>query len=545
LGLRLRSQMAFFLFALFGSTVLLITYFNVALLAQTLEKQAEQEALGGAVQVITFLREIMPDQGDSVQALVSGERSGRLNRYLARVPRFHGFHLFTPDGRPVYRFSQTAQAEPLLAEMARRAASERSPVWRLWSFQPGGSESGRPFPGLGPFYRGLVSLEYFAPLPPRDQAGGGDNPTRLVAHVSIETTPMVRRLELIVVFNTVLAFLFVITGFIAINLWGEHAVNRPMTLLLDAQERLGRGDYTTHVDLEIPSVNEMVVLTNSFNRMARELQQYQEALEDKTRRLEEVNQQSRRLNEDLEQKVEEKTRELREFFSMLTHDLRIPLAAIQGYADLLGRGPISDRQARFLRGIQSANSSLLELVRNLLDAVRFDAGPVEMVPEAFDLEALVGEVVSNVGPSTAASRICLDLDLVDGHVVADRTRIGRVLTNLLGNALRYSEPGHPVVLRAVERTGQVEIEVCDRGPGIAEENLPHLFEKFRHFPTPQGPSPGLGLGLYIVRCILEAHGRTISVRSKPGEVTCFRFELPLPAPSKPGGDPGPSAKTQD
>jgi len=537
LGLRLRSQMAFFLFALFGSTVLLITYFNVALLAQTLEKQAEQEALGGAVQVVTLLREIAPDQEGSVQTLVSGERSSRLKRYLAQVPRFHGFHLFTPDGVPVYRFCQTAQAEPLLAEMARRAASERTPVWRLWSFEPGGPESGRPFPGLGPFYRGLVSLEYFAPLPPQDQAGGGNGPVRLVAHVSIETTPMVRRLGLIVVFNTVLAFLFVITGFIAINLWGEHAVNRPMTLLLEAQERLGRGDYTTHVDLEIPSVNEMVVLTNSFNRMARELQQYQEALEDKTRRLEEANQQSQRLNEDLEQKVEEKTRELREFFSMLTHDLRIPLAAIRGYADLLGRAPLSERQARFLRGIQSANSSLLELVRNLLDAVRFDAGPVEMVPEAFDLEA-----VSNVGPSAEASRICVKTHLVDGRVVADRTRIGRVLTNLLGNALRYSDQGHPVVLRAVERNGQVEVEVCDRGPGIAEENLPHLFEKFRHFPTPQGPSPGLGLGLYIVRCILEAHGRTISVRSRPGDGTCFKFDLPLPTPPGPGGDPGLSPK---
>jgi len=519
--------MAFFLFTLFGSTVLLITYFNVALLAQTLEKQAEQEALGCAVQVITFLREILPAQGDPAQAMASGDRAERLNRYLARVPRFHGLHLFRPDGIPFYRFTQTAQAEPLLAEMARRAALEGRPVWRLWSFEPGGSESGRPFPGLGPFYRGLVSLEYFAPLLSRDQGGGGEGPARLVAHVSIETTPMVRRLELIVVFNTVLAFLFVITGFIAINLWGEHAVNRPMTLLLDAQERLGRGDYTAHIDLEIPSVNEMVVLTNSFNRMARELQHYQEALEDKTRRLEEANQQSRRLNEDLEQKVEEKTRDLREFFSMLTHDLRIPLAAIQGYAELLGRGELTPRQGRALRGIQSANTHLLELVRNLLDTVRFEAGPVEVVVESFDLGDLLREVVSNLGPSAEASRVRLDLDLVEGRVYADRTRIGRVLTNLVGNALSVSPVEEPIVIRAVERTGQVEISVRDRGPGIPPELLPHLFQKFRHFPGQQGPSPGLGLGLYIVRRILEAHGRTISVESTVGEGTRFRFELPL------------------
>ncbi|MGI5844266.1 MAG: ATP-binding protein [Candidatus Xenobium sp.] len=539
LGLRLRSQMAFFLFALFGSTVLLITYFNVALLTQTIEKQAEQEALGSAVQVVNLLHELALDQEFSPQTLVSDERFGRLERYLVGVPRFHGFHLFTPDGVPVYRFCQTIQAEPILAEMASRAASEQTPLWKLWAFEPGGPASGCPFPGFSPFYRGLVSLEYFAPLPLQDQAPGGNWPVRMVAHISIETTPMVCRLGLIVVFNTVLAFLFVITGFIAINLWGEHAVNRPMTILLEAQERLGKGDYTTHVDLEIPSVNEVVVLTNSFNRMARDLQQYQEALQEKTHHLEEANQQFQRLNEDLEQKVEEKTRELREFFSMLTHDLRIPLAAIQGYAELLGR----ERQTRSLRGIQSANSSLLELVRNLLDAVRFGAGQVEMVPEAFDLEALLDEVVSNVGPSIEASRICVETDLVDGRVVADRTRIGRALTNLLANALSYSEQGHSVVLRASEKKGRVQIEVCDQGPGIAEENLSHIFEKFRHFPTPQGPSPGLGLGLYIVRCILEAHGGTISVRSQPGAGTCFYFDLPVPPES--GRDREVPAKGQD
>ena len=215
--------------------------------------------------------------------------------------------------------------------------------------------------------------------------------------------------------------------------------------------------------------------------------------------------------------MEEKTRELREFFSMLTHDLRIPLAAIRGYADLLGRAPLSERQARFLRGIQSANSSLLELVRNLLDAVRFDAGPVEMVPEAFDLEALVGEVVSNAGPSAEASRICVKTP-------------GRRARG--GGSTRTAGPDQPaaqrlttgsggiLVLRAVERT-EVEIE-APTVTGIAEENC----RTSRVPPHAPGPSPGLGLGR-IVRCIL-GYGRPS--RSAPGSDAHASVDFPLPAP---------------
>ncbi len=531
MGLRLRSQMAFFLFMLFGSTILLITYFNVNLLAETLERQAEQEALGAAVQVATWVRESAPTGGYQTQALARG-----LDRYLVRVARFRGCHVFSLEGAELYRFQVADQATPLLADLPRRVAEEGRPLWRLWDFEPGGPAEGQPFRGLGPFHRGTVSLEYFLPLRSGDLVGQEAGPVRAVLHLSLGTAPLVQRLQLIVAGNAILAILFLITGFIAINLWGEHAVNRPMNVLLQAQERLGRGDYTVTVDQDIPSVNEMIVLTNSFNRMARELQRYQEALEDKTRSLEEVNQQYRQLNEGLEQQVEDKTRDLREFFSMLTHDLRIPLAAIQGYAELLGRGELTPRQLRSLRGIQSANAHLLELVRNLLDTVRFEAGPVEILAEPFDLEELIREVVSNTGPSAGTSQIRLDLDLVDGRVYADRTRIGRVLTNLVGNALRFSPAEEPIVIRAVERTGQVEISVSDRGAGIPAEHLPHLFQKFLHFPGREGPSPGLGLGLYIVRCILEAHGRRISVESKVGEGTRFSFDLPLPAAAPTAGD---------
>lgn len=529
MGLRLKSQMAAFLFVLFGATILLVTYFNVTVLAQTLEEQAQHEAVGVAVQVATWVREVIPEGGYRPEHLRATPQGRTIERYLLGVPRLRVLELYDPQGQEIFRWGTSPPAHVLMPGRVQRVAREGRPYWQLWSYEPQGPEHGRPFTGVSALYRGSVSLEYFRPVRHKDPGGQEVGPVQAVMYLSVGSPLLVRRLQMVIAGNAILAILFLITAFIAINLWGEHAVNRPLNNLLQAQERLGRGDYTAHVDLDIPSANEMVILTNSFNRMARELSEYQGALEDKTQRLELVNQQYRQLNEGLEQQVEEKTRELLEFFSMLTHDLRIPLAAIQGYADLLGRGGMNPKQGRYLKGIASANAHLLELVRNMVDAVRFDAGQIQMLPEVFDLEGLVQEVVSSVDPSEGDPvRIRTELDLVDGRVYADRTRIGRVLTNLVGNALRFSPEAEPVVIRAVERVGMVELEVRDRGPGIPPENLPLLFEKFRHFPSREGPSSGLGLGLYIVRRILESHGRVIRVDSREGEGTCFRFDLPLP-----------------
>lgn len=541
MGLRLKSQMAAFLFVLFGATILLVTYFNVSILSQSIREQAEQESLGIASQMGTFVREVIPDGGFNAEYIRVSWQGQYLANYFSQIPQFRVVKLYDTQGHEIFRYGESPEARPLIPKLVDEALLSGKPVHELWSREEAGPPGGASLETISPFYRGSVSLEYFRPLRQRFGNGREGGPIQAVMYLSLDSPFLVRRLQLIIVGNALLAILFLITAFIAINLWGEHAVNRPLNNLLMAQERLGRGDYTAHVNLDIPSANEMVVLTNSFNRMARELLEYQGALEEKTRRLEQVNTQYRELNASLEQQVEEKTQELREFFSLVTHDLRIPLAAIQGYADLLGRGEMTAKQARYLRGISSANAHLLELVRNLLDAVRFEAGQVQMLLEVFDLKGLVTEVVSNVSPAEegAPARIHVELDLVDGRVYGDRTRVGRVLTNLLSNALRFSPEGEPVVVRARERMGQVEIEVCDRGPGIAPENLPYLFEKFRHFPSSDGPSSGMGLGLYIVRRILESHGRTIAVQSTVGQGTRFFFDLPLPPRENVGPDEAP------
>ncbi|MEW6281470.1 MAG: HAMP domain-containing sensor histidine kinase, partial [Candidatus Eremiobacterota bacterium] len=270
-------------------------------------------------------------------------------------------------------------------------------------------------------------------------------------------------------------------------------------------------------------------VSNSLNRLSLDLSKYQGELEEKTRRLEQANQRYRQLTERLEQQVEEKTRELREFFSLVTHDLRIPLAATQGYADLLLKRPgeMTEKQRRFSRSIRVANSHALELVRNLLDAMRYEAGQNQtIVPESFRFEELVEEVVSHLSvPGDEEKAAPLGVEVPPGVVVrADRTRIGRVLGNLMSNALRHV--GSARLVAHVEGPN-LRIVVQDDGPGIPAEHLPLLFEKFTHFPTETGPSSGLGLGLYIVRRILEGHGESIHVESQVGEGTRFWFHLPV------------------
>jgi signal transduction histidine kinase len=121
-------------------------------------------------------------------------------------------------------------------------------------------------------------------------------------------------------------------------------------------------------------------------------------------------------------------------------------------------------------------------------------------------------------------------------VQVDATRISQVLDNLLSNAVKYA-PGAPVRIRAVTEPDQIRIDVEDRGPGIAAEHLPRLFERFYRVPARGGGVRGTGLGLHICRKIIEAHGGQVSVQSRMGEGTCFTFTIPFTFAPEPEGTP--------
>lgn len=536
MGLRLKTQLtALFLF-LFGFSFLCLAYFNLSMLTTAVHQRAVDQARAMAVQVEDWLtREIPRSQGVENLDDVALRHPTSLVHYLERLHDLRSLEVYSRLGNPPTRLFRYGQQQleqgPHQASVRRALEGER--FYRLWEYRSHEDEVGHAIQDVSPFSSGQVQFEYYAPIrkmPEDDDLESGE--LEGIVHLSLlmPNTPL--RIRVAVIGNLVLGLVFIFTGFLSLNLWAQHALRRPLDGLMRARERLGKGYGDSEVE-DMLSANELVAVSNSLNRLSLDLSKYQGELEEKTRRLEQANDRYKSLNEGLEHQVSEKTREQREFFSLVTHDLRIPLAATQGYADLLTRpksGELNDKQRKFVKSIRTANSHALELVRNLLDAMRYESGQTgDLVLETFDFHELVQEVVSHLDiPDEEAENEPIEVEVPDVVLVtADRTRIGRVLGNLLGNALRHVTSGQKVRLSARMDGPNLRVEVADEGPGIPAEHLPLLFAKFTHFPTERGPSSGLGLGLYIVRRILESHGEAIHVESRVGEGSRFWFHLPV------------------
>ncbi len=537
MGLRLKTQLtALFLF-LFGFSFVCLAYFNLSILTTAVHSKAVEQSRSMAVQVEDWLtREIPRSQGMQDLDEVALQHPTSLVHYLERLQDLNSLEVYSRYGNPptrLFRYGQ-AQLEQAPHEASVRRALEGERFYRLWEYDSRTDEKGHAVQDVSPFSSGRVLFEYYAPirrLPEHEgdlESGGLEG----IIHVSLMLPNTPLRIRVAVIGNVVLGAVFIFTGFLSLNLWAQHAVKRPLDGLMRARERLGKGYGDSEVE-DMLSANELVAVSNSLNRLSLDLSKYQGELEEKTRRLEQANERYKQLNEGLEQQVLDKTRELREFFSLVTHDLRIPLAATQGYADLLTRGKsgdLNEKQRKFVKSIRTANSHALELVRNLLDAMRYESGQTgDLVLETFDFHELVQEVVSHLDiPDDEGHSEPIEMEVPDVVLVtADRTRIGRVLGNLVGNALRHIAPGQQVKLTAQLDGPNLRVDVADNGPGIPAEHLPLLFEKFTHFPSEKGPSSGLGLGLYIVRRILESHGESIHVESRVGEGSRFWFHLPV------------------
>jgi len=233
--------------------------------------------------------------------------------------------------------------------------------------------------------------------------------------------------------------------------------------------------------------------------------------------------------------MEEAERELlhmkEDFVACVSHELRTPVAAIKGFVDLLlsGRVPDPEIQEEFLGRVSSEADRLSKLVGDLLDMSRMEAGHVLLELERTDLSELVRDSLNSLETLAQNKQIELQTELPQAPVtvLADQQRIRQVLVNLLGNAIKFSGPGKSVVVSAARVNGSVSVSVKDEGPGIPEEAIPRLFDKFYRVRGPSGgPSNGTGLGLFITKQIISAHGGQIDVRSEVGSGSEFFFTLP-------------------
>ena len=248
---------------------------------------------------------------------------------------------------------------------------------------------------------------------------------------------------------------------------------------------------------------------------------YQQQNEEQNRRLEVQN-----------VEVQRATQLKSQFLAGMSHELRTPLTAILGFSELLeeqSQTHFDERQQRWIGHIRTAAKHLLQLINDVLDLSKIEAGQLMLELESFDAATVVPEILSVLKPLLLLKKIEVEGEMADGaKVVADRIRFKQVLYNLLSNAIKFTpEHGH-VALACSRHDGLMQFSVRDSGIGIAPQHLEFVFERFTQVgENSRGLQEGTGLGLAITRRLVEAQGGKIWAESELGKGSCFSFTVPI------------------
>jgi signal transduction histidine kinase len=218
-----------------------------------------------------------------------------------------------------------------------------------------------------------------------------------------------------------------------------------------------------------------------------------------------------------------------DFIATISHELNTPLGFIKGYATTLLRDDTNwDEITRreFLTIIDEEADRLRELIDNLLDSSRLQSGTLHMHFQPVRMDSLLRDIATRAHARNDNLQVGLNIKQANTRCQADPTRIAQVLDNLLSNAAKYA-PGSPVTINLDLLGENIHISIVDCGPGIAPEHLDHIFKRFYRVPEHSATVRGTGLGLYICRQIIRAHGGQITVESRSGEGTTFHIYLPV------------------
>ncbi len=314
----------------------------------------------------------------------------------------------------------------------------------------------------------------------------------------------------------------------------------PIRALQTGAARIGAGALDHR--LEVRTGDEIQALAEEFNRMASRLQESHAGLEQKVR------ERTRDLSEALEQ-LDVASKHKSQFLANVSHELRTPLNAIIGFSEvLLDRSmEISEEQrSRFLAHIASSGKQLLNLINEILDLSKIEAGRMELNVQAANIGDILVAVHDTMKPLAARKAIdlCVETDSSIPPCPMDAARIKQVVLNLAGNAIKFTPAGGRVWLRA-ERVGErVRVEVGDTGPGIAPEDHGRIFLEFEQAGMSGADKPeGTGLGLALAKKFVEMHGGKIWIESEVGKGSRFFFTL-TPRGSQDGGREDSSGRGQ-
>jgi signal transduction histidine kinase len=290
----------------------------------------------------------------------------------------------------------------------------------------------------------------------------------------------------------------------ALGLFLSTALTDRIRLVDRAAEAISRGELDVRIDLQ--GKDEMAELAHTFNEMATQLQ----AVERKQREVE-------NLRQDL--------------IAWVSHDLQTPLASMQAIVEALADGVVADMETkqRYLEIIKKDIRALSELIDDLFQMTQLDAGGLMLDYQEASLVDLLSDTLESFRALASQHRIVLTASIAPevDIVYMDIRRIGRVLNNLISNALRHTQPEGSVRISAERVVGMVRVKVEDSGSGIAPQDLPYVFDRFyRGEKSRNRKTGGSGLGLAIARGIVKAHGGEITVESSLERGSTFCFTLP-------------------
>ena len=222
-----------------------------------------------------------------------------------------------------------------------------------------------------------------------------------------------------------------------------------------------------------------------------------------------------------------------QFVSIVSHELKIPMTSIRGYADLLKQGlvgPVNEKQLEFLRTIMSNVDRMVALVSDLSDISRIETGRLRIEPAAVPAEETIRDVLTQMKPQFDSRRQVVETGIPEGlpKLHTDPQRLMQILTNLLSNANKYTPEGGRIEIRAAREGPMVRVTVQDHGIGMTDEDQSRLFTQFfRGESAAVRDQPGWGLGLHVTKRMVEVLGGSIGVESKPGEGSSFWFTQPI------------------
>jgi len=300
--------------------------------------------------------------------------------------------------------------------------------------------------------------------------------------------------------------------------------------LLDFADGVMSGNL--HGQARVEELDEMGQLTMAVNEMVRHLRSLLEEERATRHHLEN----SKKALEEAHEKLKEVDRLKSEFLNTVSHELRTPLTSIKAFAEILLANPAEDEgtQLEFLEIINKEADRLTRLINNLLDLSRIEAGKMQWDFQEVDLDEVLTSAAATLRVATEKKGLALEVSHQPGMLVrGDRDKLVQVVTNLLGNAIKFTPEGGRIRLSAWKSGERHEITVEDTGLGIPEKSLGTIFQKFGRVDSSETREiKGTGLGLSIAHSIVLAHGGELTVQSREGEGSVFRVSLPSLPPSE-------------